>query len=133
MGKKVEGWDIVKRKYVVLTEDKLVSESSVFTVDPSTSFLTLFGENHGSDAEEALRQTAKQVTKKNKRERQKHKKSLQVSSCFLSVPRLEKIQSFGIKYSQRAEYILKDHLLENSLVLFNKRLIIFVDWILISP
>ncbi|KAG1499673.1 hypothetical protein G6F48_006908 [Rhizopus delemar] len=42
-------------------EDKLVSESSVFTVDPSTSFLTLFGENHGPDAEEALRQTAKQL------------------------------------------------------------------------
>jgi syntaxin-binding protein 1 len=39
----------------------MVSESSVFTVDPSTSFLTLFGENHGSDAEEALRQTAKQL------------------------------------------------------------------------
>lgn len=69
MGKKVEGWHIAKRKYVVLTEDKLVSESSVFTVDPSTSFLTLFGENHGSDAEEALRQTAKQVTKKRIKEK----------------------------------------------------------------
>ncbi|KAI9476315.1 MAG: Sec1-like protein [Benjaminiella poitrasii] len=41
----------------------LVNESSVFTVDPLNSFLSVFGEDRMSDPDESLRITAKQVNK----------------------------------------------------------------------
>lgn len=41
--------------------DFMVNESAVFTVDPVTSFLSLFGEDRMSDPDQSLRLTAKQV------------------------------------------------------------------------
>lgn len=38
-----------------------VNESAVFTVDPITSFLTIFGQDPRSDPDESLKTTAKQV------------------------------------------------------------------------
>lgn len=39
-----------------------VNESSVFTVDPTTSFLSIFGDDPRSDPDSSLQQTAKQVS-----------------------------------------------------------------------
>lgn len=44
--------------------DFMVNESAVFTVDPTTSFLTLFGQDRMSDPDASLRVTAKQVREK---------------------------------------------------------------------
>ena len=44
-----------------LTTAMTVNESAVFTVDPITSFLSVFGDDHMSDPDDSLRTTAKQV------------------------------------------------------------------------
>ncbi|GAA5812262.1 hypothetical protein MFLAVUS_005712 [Mucor flavus] len=41
--------------------DFMVKESAVFTVDPTTSFLSVFGQDPRSDPDESLRTTAKQL------------------------------------------------------------------------
>lgn len=39
-----------------------MAESSVFTVDPTTSFLSVFGEDPRADPDASLKTTAKQVS-----------------------------------------------------------------------
>lgn len=46
---------------LIFTTLTLVNESAVFTVDPTTSFLSVFGKDRTADPDEALRLTAKQV------------------------------------------------------------------------
>lgn len=40
----------------------VVNESAVFTVDPTTSFLSVFGDDHMANPDDSLRVTAKQVS-----------------------------------------------------------------------
>lgn len=46
----------------MLTIFMIVNESAVFTVDPTTSFLSVFGDDHMSNPDDSLRVTAKQVS-----------------------------------------------------------------------